>query len=79
MGEVGLTVEKIEGVQKRKVQPAGCCTFWIRSCAIWIRGKGLGRFDYDGPQPPVGELLSSEPTPMATGCEVRPSCCATTW
>jgi hypothetical protein len=30
------------------------------------------RFDYEGPQPPMGEvLLSSTPTPMPTGCEVK--------
>jgi hypothetical protein len=26
-----------------------------------------------GPHPPVGELLVSEPTPIATGCEAMPS------
>jgi hypothetical protein len=30
------------------------------------------RFDYEGPQPPLGEfLLACTPTPMPTGCEVK--------
>jgi hypothetical protein len=67
MGKDCQAIGKDPRGTKAKGAARGVLHLWIRSFAIYSRGKGLGRFDYEGPQPPVGELLSSEPTPMATG------------